>query len=69
MDNKKRLILSVSFSLSKEHELYNYVKNKPNSSYYIKELIKRDINTETKQNQDKTHIDEVSEGDIINMMF
>lgn len=37
----KRLIISVSFSNDKE--LYNYVKNQPNSSHYIRQLVKEDM--------------------------
>lgn len=54
--DKNRLNLTISFG--KDKEIYNYVKNKPNSSHYIRELIKADMKKEEtqKQNQINTNI-------------
>lgn len=62
---KERLIISVSFT-SEEIELYDYAKNMPNSSYYIKQLIKEDIQIE---NEKKANvIQEIDVEDMQGMM-
>ena len=46
----KRLNITISFQNHKE--LYDYVNKQPNSSYYIRSLVKKDI--EEYNNQPKT---------------
>lgn len=44
----KRLNITISFG--KDKETYCYVKNQPNSSYYIRKLVKEDMeNTNDKK--------------------
>lgn len=55
MDNKqKRLNITISFS---DEEMYNYVKHKPNSSYYIRELVEKEINN-IRKNKKNTSLNE-----------
>lgn len=65
-DKRVRLNISVSFA-SEEKEIYEYAKDKPNSSYYIKQLIKEDMERERKKGSNT--IQEVDMDDITNMLF
>lgn len=65
-DKRTRLNISVSFT-EEERNIYEYVKGKPNSSYYIKKLIKEKI-VEEKKRKNMT-IQEVNEEDISGMFL
>lgn len=45
----KRLNITISFT-DENADMYYYVKNKPNSSYYIRKLIEKDMNNQQKNN-------------------
>lgn len=66
MANKERLVLSISFS-EHEKELYKYTKNKPNSSYFVKELIKEYMIKEEKERN--AIIKEIEVEDIRSLLF
>lgn len=53
-NNQKRLNISISFSnknatYEKNKKIYDYVNNKPNSSHYIRELVKKDMDIQRKK--------------------
>lgn len=68
MDNtdrniKRRLSISISFS-NNEEDIYKHASNHPNTSYYVKDLIKRDIEKSKQKSNDNNQIlmvDEVVE--------
>ncbi len=51
----KRLNITVSFS--NHEELYDYVMNQPNSSYYIRKLVEEDMRKNKIKEQDKNDFD------------
>ena len=62
----KRMIITVSFG-KEEKDLYLKAHNQPNSSYFIKELIKDCMIKEEKKRD--TVIKEIDVEDIENLLF
>lgn len=67
MDNKqKRLNITISFS---NEEMYNYVKNKPNSSYYIRELVEKNMNNAQEEKKNTSFNEKVDVSSFISSIF
>lgn len=45
----KRLNITISFT-DENADMYYHVKNKPNSSYYIRKLVEKDMSSKHKDN-------------------
>lgn len=66
MDKRERMNISISFTKD-EKELFEYIDNKPNKSYYIKEILKEYMLKEEKTNPNI--IQEIDTEDIRSMLF
>lgn len=65
---RERFNISVSFT-KEETDIYEYAGNQPNTSYYIKKLIKEDMKKEEKATNTIQEIDfNVDVNDYLNLI-
>lgn len=57
MDKNKRLSITISFN---DEKLYYHVKNQPNSSYYIRKLVEKDIENYNQKTTDE-RVEDISD--------
>lgn len=57
MNKSKRLNITISFN---DEKMYYHVKNQPNSSYYIRKLVEKDMENHNQTTTDK-NIDDISD--------
>lgn len=57
MNKSKRLNITISFN---DEKMYYHVKNQPNSSYYIRELVEKDMESRSQETTGKK-IDDISD--------
>lgn len=75
MDKKqKRLNVTISFSnknttYEENVKVYNYVKCKPNSSYYIRELVEKEMKGIQRKEKDTSFTEKVDVNSFVNSVF
>lgn len=73
---QKRLNITISFTdkntpYEENKKIYDYVKKKPNSSYYIRELVDKDFKEKNKSKEQtcESHNNNVDISNFVNSMF